>query len=315
MGFLVPAAEGGFASGEPPFTNLDEFDYHYRMLMDSTRVEAYRRAINRVVRPGQHVVEVGTGTGILAALAAQAGARVTAIERYAVLEMAREVVRRSGVEDRVEFIRGRSDLVAVDEPADLLLTELVGNRILNEGLLEVTLDARQRMLRPGAQLLPRRIAILAQLCFSGRFAHLARELERLAGRYRVDLSPLAEWVQASMAAGTLIWEQGADEGQLETLSDEAVAVDLDLRRIESAEFSSEFALQARRGGEINAVVLSFVLDLHDGIELTTRGPQHNLHWNRPVIMLPVPVAVLPGDKLRFRLSYELGTDIRLVQLD
>jgi len=314
MGFLVPDLGGVEVSREPPFTGLDEFDYHYRMLMDRSRVEGYRRAIERAVRPGDHVVEVGTGTGILAVLAAQLGARVTAIERYAVLEIAREVARRSGVGERVEFIRGRSDLVALDEPADVLVTELVGNRILNEGLLEVTLDARRRLLRPGATLVPRRLTVLAQLGHTGRFARLERELCALGRTYTVDLAPLSAWLRSSMEAGTLIWELGSDEEALQPLSGETTAVTVDLGVFEQAELSGTFSLTAERAGEVNAVVLSFVLELHDGIELTTRGPRHDLHWNRPVVMLSEPVRVAAGEVLSFQLGYELGADIKVVRL-
>ena len=49
---------------------------HDRMLHDSLRVDAYHRAIERHVAPGDVVVDVGTGTGGLAAFAARRGARV-----------------------------------------------------------------------------------------------------------------------------------------------------------------------------------------------------------------------------------------------
>ena len=51
-------------------------------LLDRKRTEAFRKAITRAVKPGDLVLDAGTGSGILAMFAAQAGAeRVIALER------------------------------------------------------------------------------------------------------------------------------------------------------------------------------------------------------------------------------------------
>ena len=47
------------------------FTTHIRMLADNIRVEAYRRAIFQTVRNGDRVVDIGTGTGVLAFFALQ----------------------------------------------------------------------------------------------------------------------------------------------------------------------------------------------------------------------------------------------------
>src|SRR5258708_38229333 len=61
----------GFAS---PFV-------HEPMLLDKIRCDAYREAIQRTVKPGDVVVDLGAGTGLLSVFALHAGARhVDAIE-------------------------------------------------------------------------------------------------------------------------------------------------------------------------------------------------------------------------------------------
>lgn len=75
-------------------------------LVDKTRCAAFEQAIRRVVRPHHHVVDVGTGSGILALFAARAGARkVTAIEYDSyVAHVARENIRANGCEHLIEII-------------------------------------------------------------------------------------------------------------------------------------------------------------------------------------------------------------------
>src|SRR3712207_631165 len=60
------------------FTDLLQHD---RMLADSVRVDAYHDALATHIRPGDVVVDLGTGSGVLAMFAAKLGAaRVHAIE-------------------------------------------------------------------------------------------------------------------------------------------------------------------------------------------------------------------------------------------
>jgi type II protein arginine methyltransferase len=314
MSFLVPAQQSGDSAGEDdefPFTCLEEFDYHYRMLSDSVRVAAYRRAIEQAVRPGQHVVEIGTGTGILAVLAAKAGARVTAIERFSVLGMARSVARRSGVEGSIEFIRGRSDLVRLEEPGDLLISEIVGNRILNESLLETTLDARRRLLRPGARLIPEKIEIFAEVGRTDRFDHLQRAFQRVGSEVGVNLEPLAGWFQQRVAAGQVVWELGGEGDDFLPLASEVSLIEIDLRRLEAADFVVSRPVVPAGDGLANAVVLAFRLELQPGIELSTRGRHHGLHWSKPVFMLRRPLALRRGQAVQVTASYESHGDMQI----
>ena len=57
------------------FKRYGDLELQRRMVGDRPRTDAFAAAIAEVVRPGDAVLDVGTGTGILAMLAAKAGAR------------------------------------------------------------------------------------------------------------------------------------------------------------------------------------------------------------------------------------------------
>ncbi|MBT6273043.1 MAG: hypothetical protein HOI95_02800, partial [Chromatiales bacterium] len=47
---------------------------HLAMIRDKVRMKAFHQALKASIRPGDTVVDIGTGTGVLAILAARCGA-------------------------------------------------------------------------------------------------------------------------------------------------------------------------------------------------------------------------------------------------
>ena len=80
--------------------------WHAALLRDTTRIDRYDRAIRQLVRPGMVVLDVGTGTGILALLAARRGARVHAVESGPIIGLARQLAAGNGLADRIVFHHG-----------------------------------------------------------------------------------------------------------------------------------------------------------------------------------------------------------------
>ena len=134
-------------------------EFHRDLLADTIRTNAYRSAIRSVVTRDSVVLDLGTGTGILAFFACEAGARrVFAIEEgdAGVTSM---LARHLGLSDRVEIIHARSTQVELPERAHVLVTETLGPFGLDEHILSSVMDARARLLMPGATIIPRHLAL------------------------------------------------------------------------------------------------------------------------------------------------------------
>lgn len=118
---------------------------------------AYTEALRRAIQPGAIVVDIGTGTGVLALLACRYGAkRVYAIEASDTIEVARDVARDNGLADRIHFIEGWSSQVTLPETADVVVSDLRGVLPLFERHLPSIVDARRRFLGRGGALIPAR---------------------------------------------------------------------------------------------------------------------------------------------------------------
>jgi protein arginine N-methyltransferase 1 len=131
-------------------------------LVDAERVEAYRRAIERYVKPGQVVVDVGTGNGPRAFLAAARGPRkLYAVDASRNLDMARWVARRNGLSD-ISFVRSDSARFRPSEKVDVLLHEQMGDALFDAGLVPRLLDVRDRVLARGGRILPNRFEVFLE---------------------------------------------------------------------------------------------------------------------------------------------------------
>jgi len=135
-------------------TNFAGLSEHEEMLSDSVRVNAYHQGIRRNVKPGDVVVDLGTGTGLLAFMASRAGAaKVYAVEHSDFIDVARELADHNNITN-IEFVRANSREFTPPEPVDVLLHEQMGDELFNENMLENILDLRQRVLRADGRILP-----------------------------------------------------------------------------------------------------------------------------------------------------------------
>ena len=143
--------------------------WHFPMMSDGPRNDAYDRAIRKAVRPGMHVLDIGTGAGLLALMAARAGAaRVTTCEMVGlVAERAREVIAANGLSDRIHLLPMKSTDVVVGrdmpERADLLVSEILSSEFIGEGVAPALRHAHAELLKPGAASIPRGGAVMAFL--------------------------------------------------------------------------------------------------------------------------------------------------------
>lgn len=130
---------------------------HLFLLQDEYRCRTYDRAIRRVVRRGDVVVDLGAGTGILSLMAARAGAaKVYAIERDGIAWLARDIVRANGLSDVIEVIKADAADVRLPRKADVLVTETVSPGLgTGEKIVTTMRDVAPRLLRRGGRRVPR----------------------------------------------------------------------------------------------------------------------------------------------------------------
>ncbi|MBD3407629.1 MAG: methyltransferase domain-containing protein [Candidatus Lokiarchaeota archaeon] len=131
------------------------------LLTHTTRIKKFRQAIERVVTRNSFCIDVGTGSGILAILAAKKGARkVTAIDINAEsLEYAKKSAERNNVADRIDFVNSHFDDFIPAEKADVVMCEMLSSMLLIEQQIPASKAIIKNMLKDDGYLLPSNVSI------------------------------------------------------------------------------------------------------------------------------------------------------------
>ncbi|MFT7172222.1 MAG: protein arginine N-methyltransferase 1 [Paracoccaceae bacterium] len=158
------------AKTETPADKYRQFNEEYfadlhaqeRMLSDEPRMAFYHTAITRHIKSGDRVIDLGTGTGILAAFASRQGAeQVYAVDHSTIIEHAKRLAAENGIEN-VDFEDVHSSKFYLDEPVDVILHEQIGDFLFDEAMVPNVCDLRDRLLKAGGLILPSQFELFCE---------------------------------------------------------------------------------------------------------------------------------------------------------
>ncbi len=265
--------------------------WHFPMMADAARNDAYDQALRRAA-PGRRVLDIGSGSGLLAMMAARAGAaRVTTCEVVpAIAAAAREIIRVNGLTDSIALHAKRSDQLRIGHEmwarANLLVTETFSSGLLSESVLPTVEHAREHLLTPDAVVIPCRAAARGYLV-GGATIEAQAYASHAAG---FDLSSFNLF--ASSKFGLHL-----DRFPHDVLSDDFEIFSFDLMRSHFPPERRSLIVSARRSGRCVGVAQWLRLDL-DAVTTYENRPAANAGangWMHVVYRFPQPVELRAGD--------------------
>ena len=262
------------------------FRYHASLLRDSARVQAYSQSLADVVRPRDVVLDIGTGTGLLAFLASRLGARrVFAVEHGPAIELARAVALEGAFGDRVVILEGRSTEIDLPERVDVIVTETLWNFGLGEGLLGAVVDARDRFLVEGGTIVPRTLELQCSLVDS---PVLYQDLVNVWDRPidGVDFSPLRSFATNNVHVAAF--------SQADLLTEPVSLAKISLLEAREADVWAEVTCRVTRSGTAHGIAGWFRADLSDRIALSNAPPLLTPSWDHAFLPLAVPIELEAG---------------------
>lgn len=264
-------------------------DEHREYLSDSNRVAAFAGAIEQVVRPGDAVVDLGAGTGIMGLLACRAGAkRLYSIESTPLIEATRQINRANGFEERTCFIKQLSTLATIPERVDVVVADQIGRFGFEAGVVDYFVDARERFLKPGGILIPNRIELWAAPVEHPALFSQTQFWRNLPAGF--DYSPAC-----AIASNTGYPTKYTQE---HLLGDAVNGVSLDLYTCGRGVFTFRGQSMVRRAGTMHGVGGWFVAQLSPSVKMSN-SPLDPKSIERRNVFFPIaqPVPVAPGDRV------------------
>eukprot|EP00667_Euglena_gracilis_P010635 EG_transcript_10845 len=296
-------------------------DFHFAMVNDFDRNEFYKAALQRVLTPESRVLEIGTGSGLLAMLAATIGCKwVVAVEANRhMAELAVQNIRLNGLSHKVKVVsRLSTELQPSDfpSPPDVLVSELFGTLLLGESALDYIHDARTRLLAPNAKVVPPAGCQIATLIECPQL-EVITSVTQWGG---LDL----RYLNALQDTATVVFTKQYGF-QFSTMPHTRLAaplriLDIDFETADPAALAAEqrFVAVAERSGTIHAVMLTWEACAHDRCAMISTDParttfQRDMQWGQALQLIedleagdgtvPVPFTVTEGERILVIVRY------------
>ncbi len=267
----------GADPSEVPFTVYDI----QACLFDTRRVRYLHDAIMTTVKPGDMVVDAGSGTGLLGMFAAEAGA-----ERVYCLEFSRPAVdvitenaRRNGLADRIVPVH--QNAAHWEPPADVngfdvIISEVISAGFYYEPQLQI-LNHLRSFLKPGGSIIPMGMT---------NYIELLDAQEMLYG-FRFNYDTRFKALPRDVAVSSRASYHVADFYQHNT-----------------TDISASVTLRALDSAVANAVRISYDVTFAPGV--TATEPTDFL-LNPQIVFLPSPIKLRSDVDYRVGISYGAST--------
>jgi protein arginine N-methyltransferase 1 len=276
-------------------------EVHRDLLLDDIRTRVYRDAIRHFVTPDSVVLDLGTGSGILGFFACEAGARrVFAVDATHSADLASFLTRQLGFADRMEVIHEHSTKTELPEQANLLVTETLGSFAFNEQILSSVIDARARLLRDDATVIPQRIDLYVVP------VEAPEVLDRFVNSWKKQ--PFGfDFSSLSVFASNVMYAVNVDAASF--LAKPSLVISSDLTTVTSAEVYGHAQFDTARAGLLCGFAGWFRATLAPGIEITNEIPD-TTNWSHVFLPLESPLEVEVGTPIDIDLETSDGKSWR-----
>ncbi|GBF36869.1 50S ribosomal protein L11 methyltransferase [Methanofervidicoccus abyssi] len=251
--------------------------WHYSMLQDRERLGIFKWAIEKSVKPGDIFYDVGTGSGILAMIAARIVRKVYAIELDPITyQYALENIRINGFKN-IELIEGDAREYTPEDEVDVAVVEMLDTALITEPQVPViNAILKKKILKEGGKIIPQRAYNTAQVVLA-RMDHIYYDEE-------VKSQPLSMEVLYSIV-------------DFNKVNKEEVSYYLEFK------ISSDKVKEDKIGIRLNTYT-----------QLTEDTVAGSTPMLNPPLIIPIENPRIEDNILKVKLSYRMGGDLESIKV-
>lgn len=273
--------------------------WHFEMLNDEKRNAAFEQALANAITSDSIVLDIGSGTGLLAMMAARAGAKQTITCEMVpqLAELARDTVVLNGLSDRVMMLDKKSTSVVIGSQmmrkANLLVTETVDCGLLGEGIVPSIAHAKANLLTEDAQIVPCAATVFGMVVESPRLRNL-NSARTVAG---FDVSLMNRYATAHYFPVRLA------AFEYTALTDPFKVFHFDFANGTIIPERKTIAVRANRDGVGHCIIFWFNMQLDEETSISNE-PGSTTHWEQALQCLDREVAIHAGHTLAIKAEHD-----------
>ncbi|XP_072915919.1 protein arginine N-methyltransferase 1-like isoform X3 [Hemitrygon akajei] len=278
------------------FDSYAHFGIHEEMLKDEIRTLTYRNSIyhNKHVFKDKTVLDVGSGTGILAMFAAKAGAKkVFGIECSSISDYSEKIIKANHLDNIIVIFNGKVEEVQLPvDKVDIIISEWMGYSLFYESMLNTVIFARDKWLKPGGLMFPDRATLYIVAIEDRQFKDF--KIHWWEDVYGFDMTCIRNVAIKEPLVDIV------DPKQVVTNACLIKEVDIYNVKTEDLSFSSTFRLQVQRNEYVHALVTYFNIEFtkcHKKTGFSTAPDAPYTHWKQTVFYLEDYLTVKLGEEI------------------
>ena len=266
---------------------------HKEMLSDKVRTVAFDKALKKVVRKGDNVFDLGTGTSIMSLLAARSGAAKVYASDSAdgMYYAAKRIIKDNKLDNKIKVVAYQGKKLHFPVKMDLIVSECLGHFGFDEGMIQAVADSKY-LLKPDGKFMPSRVRLF-----------VAATSNPLIYKENIDSwkKPYYGFDMGSMRKRSLeqIYIQTFSESDL--VSDPLMIIDYEVGKPASS-LIGKGTIKIRKSATVYGLVGWFEADLAPGVTLSTSPFSPKTHWEQSFLAIPRPIVAKAGQELKVELG-------------
>lgn len=272
--------------------------WHFEMLNDVQRNTVFEKALANAINENTIVLDIGSGTGLLAMMAARAGAKETiTCEMVGPLaELARETIAHNGLAGRIVSLNEKSTSLVVGKQmprkANLLVTETVDGALLGEGIVATIAHAKANLLTEDAQIIPSGATVYGMVIESPRLRNF-NSVQMAAG---FDVSLINRYATAGS------FPMRIANFAHTPLTDPFEVFHFDFVNGTILPEQKTISVRAQRDGTAQCIVFWFDMQLDETLSISNE-PGSMGHWEQAVQCLEPEVPIRAGETIAIEAAH------------